>query len=46
MFNFKSYKTHNLDSDDLHRVMLCEIPGEEGSDYINGSYIPVRYILQ
>jgi len=29
--------------DDLSRVKLREIPGEEGSDYINASYIDVNY---
>jgi len=29
--------------DDFSRVKLREIPGKEGSDYINASYIDVNY---
>ena len=29
-------------SDDFSRVKLKEIPGEEGSDYINASHLDVR----
>ena len=40
--------TLHLLSDDDTRVCLKEVPGEEGSDYINASFIDVmsRYITQ
>ena len=34
----------NYSIDDFSRVPLKEILGEEGSDYINASYIDVRYV--
>lgn len=36
-------KYHFYFSDDRTRVKLSPVDDEEGSDYINSNYIPVRY---
>lgn len=49
-FNFlfitRFYRVFFFSADDFSRVKLISMHNDEGADYINANYIPVRKLLQ